>query len=233
MPYASEHMLMQWGGNFAAAAGAEGNDEFAGTLRFAGPGVLAADNDATGDVVADTFAEWWGSQYTYIPAIARLRWLKWNRIGTDGRYVNQGATRLIEFPNDVPGTVPTVYPLQVCWVSTWTTDFQRGRAARGRTYWPTAVPVTGQELGRVASGPQGNFLGALRSLIPRLNQAAQLQGGGVVASVMSDLDAGRTAAITGVRVGNRLDIQRRRDNKMPEAYQLGSIGTDPGGQIGS
>lgn len=228
MVYASEHMLLQWTGTFAKSEGAAVYDEFAGTLRFAGSNVAAADNQATCDALADVLRTWWPLQYSYTPTVASLGAIKWNRIRPDGKYANRNQTTVNMADNWRGGGAVTRYPLQVAWVATWLTNFGRGRASKGRTYFPTAVPVDSNTTGRVPAELCGNFALSCATLLADLNDAAQSQGSGIVASVMSNLDEGVTAPITGVRVGDRLDIQRRRDNSVEETYQTRWFGGDEG-----
>jgi hypothetical protein len=239
--YNREHMLLQWGGSFAAGAGQPVADQFAGTLRFAGPGIDAADTDEIGDAMALALAAWWTNSGNQIPQIARLGWVKWNRITVDGHYKSSSRTRLHTLDTAATTNTGNRFPLQVCWTTTWTTDLERGKASRGRTYWPTAVgldPAIGMRTSPAASAAMA---GASIELIRRLNTAANGgngaqvpwpgPGGGSVpgdpsalrASVMSKLGGGTQGIITGCKVGNRLDIQRRRDNDVDEVYVAAAV----------
>ena len=222
MPFSAEHMLLQWSGTFSRGSDAPVIDEFAGTLRFTGPGVEAVDNQEACDALAAVMATFWKVPAAQLPSIARLSVVKWNRIGTDGRYASQNQTTMTILDTPATGPVVPVYPTQIAWATTYRTDFSRGRASRGRNYWPTAVTVGAGEEMRTTALAARNMAGAVATLIANLNAAIRTEGGGLVASVMSDLGDGRSAAIRRVEVGNRLDIQRRRANRVDETYE----GTD-------
>lgn len=222
MPYNQEHMLFQWGGPFAQPGG-EAVDEFVGSMRFAGPGIAAADNDETAEALLADLVTFWTASANWISSFALLGWAKWNRIGTDGRYVSSTATRLVFPSSNRPGGSTAGYPLQVAWAATWTTDFARGRASKGRTFWPISVPVVPGDNMRVNAGRCEGFAAANVALIGAWNTTLNEQGSSLVASVMSDIGEGRSAPILGCRVGNRLDIQRRRDNKTDETYYQAGI----------
>lgn len=237
MVYKTEHMLLQWSGAFATTAGAQATDSFTGSLRFAGPGLDAVDTDERGQRVADALKTWWLRNDNNIPFTARLAWIKWNRIGRDGRYVKGDQTRLIFYPAQVANQNAAVYPQQVAMASSFGTDIQRGKGSRGRVFWPTNIGIN-PELGmRATQASCTNFATAVGLLIDRLNVA--VNGGTAVtypnpgavgtgttqgdaaycmASVMSNLGDGRTGQINRVIVGNRLDVQRRRDNATEEEY---------------
>lgn len=233
MAFNQEHMLFQWSGHFVTS-GNEVMDEFVGGLRFTGPGLAAADNDDVLEAMAETFMNFWGgTSANGVPDGALVDSFKWNRIGLDGRYVDSGNTRWYTPNVGRRGPVSTRYPTQVACCTTWTTDFARGRASKGRTFWPSGFPVNTDSRFRVSTAATQAMANWGINLIRALNTTTETStpvplppsGGSVspvasnlVASVMSDVGAGRTAIINGCRVGDRLDIQRRRGNRVAEVY---------------
>lgn len=226
MPYTSPHMLLQWTGLFTQGGGSSVADMFTGSLRFIGPGVAASDNQATCDALATALGDWWGTQGNFIGSYAKLGYVKWNRIGVDGHYVNQSMTQEHTYSSFPQGSQSNIYPLQVAWAATYTTTLARGRASKGRTFFPTAVPVSNADQMRVSAGNCATFVSSVRQLVLDLNGAAQTSGGTVVAAICSNLGGGVSSPITGARVGNRLDIQRRRDNNSEETYSSMAITTE-------
>lgn len=233
MPYNQEHMFFQWSGHFVTS-GNEVMDDFVGGLRFVGPGLAAADNDDVLEAMARTFMNFWsGDGRNGIPGGALVDSFKWNRIGTDGRYVDSGNTRWFTPNAGARGTTSTRYPTQVACATTWTTDFVRGRASKGRTFWPTALPVNDDSRYRINTATQERMGAWARNLIVALNnttetgtvvtvpdtgQQVPVVSSNLQAAVMSDIGTGRSSLITGIRVGDRLDIQRRRGNRVNEVY---------------
>lgn len=227
MPYNQQHMLFQWGGPFAQSGG-EAVDEFVGSMRFAGPGINEADNDEVAEDLLADLLTFWTNQANWISSFARIGWAKWNRIGVDGRYVSSTSTRIVFPTSNTPGGALAGYPLQVAWAATWTTDAARGRASKGRTFWPISVPVVVGDNLRVQGARCQAFAAANVALIGAWNSTLNDAGSSLVAQVMSDIGEGRSGPILGCRVGNRLDIQRRRDNKLDETYYQAGIA--PGGR---
>lgn len=220
MAYNQEHMLLQWGGDFRATTDSPNPiDTFVGSMRFAGPQIEAADRDEVLAALQLQLVGFWFNPAAGIPSNAYLRWTKWNRIGTDGRYVSKSATRELVVAPTRSGSQVGIYPLQVTCVTTWLTDLKRGRASKGRTFWPTALAV-GSGDARVTQAKRESLATAARSLITSFNTALSDAGSGMRAAVMSNVGDGTSALINGVRVGNRLDIQRRRDNATPELYSV-------------
>lgn len=241
MVYNQEHMLLQWGGSFR-----EGPTEtsplieiFSGSLRFAGPQLAASDNMNTLGSLARVLGLFYGSSELKAPQNTFIDSVKWNRISTSGLYVDPGATREITPVNQQGGSSPQ-FPPQVAWAMTWQTDAVRGRAARGRTFWPTAVPIGANRKASAAMSQAAAQRGM--NLIRDLNYAARnayvdpgfadappqwlvdigwtpgtvQEGSGVSAMVMSKIGSGTSRVITAVGVGDRLDVQRRRGNAMSD-----------------
>lgn len=222
MTYSANHMLLQWYGSFSKPEGPV-MDQFVGSLRFAGPEVQEANNDEVGYNLLQVLGAFWKKPTNFISTFAILQGAKWNHIGTDGKYVARDRTRNLAAQAPTPGGGGTGYPLQICWTTTWLTAAQRGRASKGRTYWPTSVPVTAGDDCRVGGVRPSEFAYSCAQMIQDMNQVMKDAGVGARAAVMSNIGAGETNFITSTRVGNRLDIQRRRDNHMPERYSPGPV----------
>lgn len=240
MPFASQHMLLQWGGSFRGTSATDPVQEiFSGSLRFQGPGIAQADDDQTLGALALVLRSFWMMTTAYIPTSAWLEQVKWNRINVDGRYASEKTRGVVV--QGVKGTESAGYPHQVAWATTWQSDVVRGKASKGRTFWPTGVPID-TSTGHVNAAFTKNMAQASALLIKNLNAAARtgaFAGGptetplwlealgyvkaptgrpeaGMSASIMSKIGAGTTRVITAAGVGDRLDIQRRRANGMTD-----------------
>ena len=221
MAYNQEHMFMQWIAYFRLGNSNTGAilEQVVGGLRWAGPGLADVDNDDTMNAAMAVLENYWQDPLARIPGPCYLTTLKWNRIGTDGRYASSAETRQV----DIPGTAGTTimrFPTQIAWATTWTTGRSRGRAHAGRTYWPTGNSLF--ENTSQFSNPQCQEK-ADRDwlLIQELTDAIRPNGNnGVSAMVMSNLGAGTSAVITGCKVGSRPDVQRRRARSIAEGYAV-------------
>jgi hypothetical protein len=234
--YEREHMLLQWGGWFADSAATPATDQFVGSLRFVGPGLDATDTQVMCQRMAEALSAWWRSgPDNFIPYTARLSWVKWNKIGTNGLYVNKTRTRIYTYPTAAITANSAVYPQQVALAVSWLTNVERGKGSRGRTFFPTNIQLDPAIGMRVPPAAATKVATSAIQLISRLNYAANTAGvdtppnwttgspgfppqdSAVRAAVMSPSGDG-TGLITRARVGNRLDIQRRRDNDIEETY---------------
>lgn len=237
MPYSAQHLLFAWTGHFYNSGG-EVLDDFAGSLRFMGPGVNDNENEEVLNALATTMLNYVADQRSGIPSNATFDNFKWNKIGTDGRYVAKNQTLMTEGTPQGGGVMTARYPSQVACATTWTTDFRRGRASKGRTFWPTAHEVSSSTRLRLPAAVALAMAEWSVELIAALNSAASTgtpvaapwpgatpppESNALAAAVMSDLGSGTSALIKGANVGDRLDIQRRRGGRLAEQYQTSSF----------
>lgn len=154
-----------------------------------------------------------------------LDWIKFNRIGLDGRYTEQ-ETVLHEFGvNPVNGTATTAnFAPQTALAVTLRTAVQRGLAARGRYF----LPIPGYQLGSSGTLSEGDrtfYATAATTFLDALNAAmAPLAGDGGAARVVvaSEVGSGAIRPVTNVAVGGALDTIRSRRTSMPEQYFEGA-----------
>nr|CRY96129.1 hypothetical protein [uncultured prokaryote] len=162
---------------------------------------------------------WFSANANLMRNDASISFLKANWIKTDGTY-DYASHPVTETLNGVRGGTPPSGPdfIDLCY--SWVTSAVRGPASKGRIY-PPNVPNTNSTLnGRTVVGltDQTAHLAAAKALLTVLHTPS---GGGtfspgVVAQATPDQNL-----IIGVRIGNVMDVQRRRKNKLQEAY-LGS-----------
>lgn len=225
--YPNPHMLLAWSGEFMAGDTTfTAVDQFAGSLRFDGAGVLTMQRAEVLDGLVTALTAFWKRGDSFIPNRARLRTIKWNLVNGDGRYANKTAT-LERRDLDVAGTASMIHPLQVSWCATWLADQKRGLATRGRTYFPTGVEISSSQF-TVTETNCRTFQRSLTQLIRDLNAVTSTdQDHQVRASIVSNQREGATHPITVVGVGDRLDIQRRRAESQPEARYTGPVVVAP------
>lgn len=114
----------------------------------------------------------------------------------------------------------TTYPAQIALVASLMSEKKRGIASHGRMYLPgVAAPIDGT--GKMT----GSFYPAIATKVGAFFQTlvtdATLPGYPVLASKGKAglfAGAGETQGITGIKVGNVYDTQRRRRNALVESY---------------
>ena len=183
------------------------------TLHMEGAGMPTADA-ALDDLVQDLSTWMVASQSA---SSASLAWVKFNEIDpVSRRYKSATETyeRILTTP--VRGSVEgNGMPQQTLCVSLLT-GAKRGLASRGRFYPPATVLSLGAD-GTVSKTGVNLVASAARTLINSLNNwpGTDTPFNGQVVVLGGN---GTTRNVTAVSVGNVMDTQRRRRNKLRESY---------------
>lgn len=221
MAFDIQHVIMQWGGKL------NGPESWTCSLRLARPGGGVGSAVPTQDdllswlngSLKDAVSAYHSRADTYIHPSAKLSFVKANRVGTDGRYLDQSTNEYL-YPDIAGGGYATeIHPNQCTIAVSLTTGYTRGAAHRGRFYLPApATPIeatTGLMPASVATSLAGStktFLEAVAD-VPGLDTPLSL-----TPCVMSQRSGGAHRPITGVEVGRVVDTQRRRRKSIPERY---------------
>ena len=148
---------------------------------------------------------------------AALAWVKFNEIDpVSRRYKSATETHERILTTPVKGGVEGAgMPQQTLCVSLLT-GAKRGLASRGRFYPPATVLSLGAD-GTVGDSAVTRVAQAARTLITNLNNwpGTDTPLGGQVVVLGGN---GTTRPVTAVSVGNVMDTQRRRRNKLRESY---------------
>ena len=174
----------------------------------------------------------WANINTAYQSFTEFQSVKLARIGADGKYVGDEGPFTAELPSgDRPGGQFAVAPLPAqCAVAvTLTTGVLRGLANKGRVYLP--APHAGRtSQGGLDVATQTLLAEQFRNFLQSLNTlGVGVGGGGARTAVMSDTRSGASRWITGVEVGRRIDIQRRRAETIPEQYLPRPVAVPPAG----
>ncbi len=208
-PFSVAHLYLQWGGTLP------GGDEWSCGLRLQPVGQGVANNlQSRVDAAAAAVEAFHTNGQSLISSRAILTFTKLNAIGVNGRYIAD--TTLEHVHANVPGGgLDTRTPAnQVTLVVSLLTGFSRGAAHRGRFYMPLPSTVV-QADGRIATGDRDVVKTSATTFIAALNA---IDAGFKVAVMSRKVGAAIGRNVTGVEVGRVLDTQRRRRNKLVEAY---------------
>ena len=205
---------LTWGGTF------DGEEEiWSNNLSLVPDGnfpVYWDDATVSPQIIAAVNA-WHTSDGAGISNRCKLAWIKIANIRTDGTYGDEPF--IYDFPTPVSGgsigSIETTRSLAV----SFKTQFARGKAANGRFYIP-AFNENVSTNGRLATATQENVLEAAVLFIDAINAALEpaIAGSARVGVTANAEVAPRHAVATTVRVGDVIDSQRRRKNKMLENY---------------
>lgn len=147
-----------------------------------------------------------------------LETIKFNEIGTDGRYASASDTVMEEFETGYPGAVTATVPPQVALAITLRTAKRRGRAHAGRFFIPWGGGSIGAD-GRIPASTQTNVAASVTTFLDALNTAAA--GIGRLA-VASDVGVGAIEYVTHCEVGGVLDTIRTRRKSLDELRVAGA-----------
>lgn len=218
MPYKEDHYLLTVKGTRASQSA---TDEWQFGLRISESTAFTPANfedaltDARGDVET-----WWGAIRQLYGAATKVTSCKFARIGTDGLYEPQD--RVSEQDITValqPGTSASPnLPGQIATVITLLTNTTRGLASKGRIFLPALSTASVNTDGSIFGPHVETIADATVTLLNNLNNwpggDTGQQFGRVI--VASKVGAGEERDVTGIRVGRRFDVQRRRAEKFPE-----------------
>jgi hypothetical protein len=219
MPNFPPHAYVQLSGKLDLHIAGDKADIWSSGMRILGntgagsPGFLANEETYL-DYAVPRLKAWFVLAASLIRSDATLDTIKINNILPNGHY-QDGTTHLRTF-TPVAGAVsgsglPTF--TSVAW--SWSTAQQRGLASKGRNYLPnTYVWLAGSGITTVSRtahvAAAKAFLTAMSGTLP--------ESEGAVVAVVSGVRAGASNLITGVRVGDLIDVQERRRNATPESY---------------
>jgi hypothetical protein len=134
------------------------------------------------------------------------------------------------YPTPLAGGGSTqALPPQITLAATMTSDKQRGLASKGRMYLPGLNAGINGDNGRIDSGFVGTLATAFKTFLDSVNSAADTPGNVILASkghrdksVIPPAPpvwfAGEAAWVTGCRLGDVYDTQRRRRDSLAETY---------------
>jgi hypothetical protein len=135
------------------------------------------------------------------------------------------------YPSPVAGGYTSnVLPAQITLAATLTSDNQRGLASKGRMYLPGLNELVDTGTGKLSTTYTGVLATSFKAFLDAVNVGSGVPGKVILASKghkTQDLDengqpeylAGKSAWVTGCRIGNVYDTQRRRRNGLAETYE--------------
>lgn len=196
-----------------------------------GAGLFMNVDDWLDDQVAPALDTWTGQ--SGISDDLRLDWIKVFPIGASttppGKSIpapgqSQGSPMLLSYTSSNPtgDDGANLLPLQNALVASHLTNVT-GRKGRGRVFRAGLSANANDTKGMVPSTIQGYLKDAEISLLEALGTDLGLTGDIKVRPCVIGSPWTSYGVITSVRVGNRIDTQRRRRNAVPESYSSGAV----------
>jgi hypothetical protein len=183
---------------------------------------------------AQNIATAWQTFFTaptsYISDSYKTTQVKVAMIETDGR-TNLDEIDYYLYPTPISGGGGSATnPPQITLAATLTSDNQRGLASKGRMYLPGISLGVNNATGKITTSFVTSVVANFKTFLDSVNTAAGTSGKVILASKgrrTQNLGTdgqpiyidGRSAWVTGCRIGDVLDTQRRRRNGLVETYQ--------------
>lgn len=166
---------------------------------------------ATGDSGNTGLAKWFTDSVSHIGNATQLNWVKCVNIGANGDYT--GAPAIYQFGTPVLGGSAADAPSFCCVALSWTTGKSFGRARGGRIY-PPNFGATRSSGAQITSSVQADLVQSALEFLSAVDVSGDQYD--FNPSVVSA--SGVSNPITGVRVGNIYDTQRKRKDATRETY---------------
>lgn len=187
----------------------------------------AGDPAGSAQDIAEYWSTFWTTANSVISIYYRTLEVKVAQLGTDGK-TDLASIDYYTLPTPVTGGGGgSAQPPQTSLVATLTSDVQRGLGSKGRMYLPginSAVTNTG----KVTATTPTNVSLNLKTMFDAINADADIPGSVILAShghKLTTVPGGDVTYIepvntlvTGLRIGDVYDTQRRRRNGLSEVY---------------
>lgn len=193
-----------------------------------------ADADLPNQQLVDDIATAWKNFFTGVGQNISSNWstdyVKIASMGTDGRS-DSGDTVYSTYVTQPTGSGGNLYPPQIALAATLTSTKPRGVGAKGRMYLP-GLSIGIDTTGHVNGAGLTAVLTAFKTFLNACNASTATDNVVILASHGSINKDGTpkiggsapiNKAVTGIKIGNVYDTQRRRRNQLPETYQSLSL----------
>lgn len=198
-------------------------------------GNLNSDAPDPGTTSASGIAPFWTTFFTAastkVATVYKTHQIKVSQLEPDGD-VDLSRIDIYDYPEPITGThTLNLYPPQITLAATLTSDLQRGLASKGRMYLPGIAADVTTTSPKISATDASNVATNLKTFFDGVNASGAVSGVAILASKghKVDLDpttpdtysytGGKVAEVTGLRVGDVFDTQRRRRDGIQELFQ--------------
>lgn len=148
----------------------------------------------------------------FLSTEGQLEYIRTSYVGADGRETAVAITNLAQ---PIPGTGQWQHDSQTCVCISLLSNLP-GASNRGRFYWP-ALNADLDNTGRIVNGARDALVNEVAGWVADVGNSGDGFLVKMIPSIVSTTK-GTARAIQSVRVGNRLDVQRRRADGQKESY---------------
>ena len=233
MAFPTNYVKMTWGGTLAA-----GQDIWScGLYLDAGLGNINPIDEAQWAAIGELLPTYAAAVRqlhtdtdTRIPNNVRLEWLKLAYLDVNGSYKAEAHEYI--YPSPVGGGMASAYIPQVACVVTLVSEKYKDPGKYNRFYLPAANTTTAGSYKMTATETEGVAASAA-AFIEALDQVYSGETGettwaGTIRPVVASKSYNQIMPVVSLRVGDVLDTQRRRRNKVYENYNEIAVDVVPG-----
>lgn len=218
MPYNTKHIKLTFGGTVA------GQDIWSNSFSLT-PSVVANAEAAFEALSPNSFVTLATNFYTVgggsMATYNSLDYIKLALIGENGKTI--GEPKQYDFAPRLFGKYTgSVIPQSSIVISTLSA-IPRGLASKGRFFPPSGFSDVSGTDGRLAPAAVTSLMTKVKTFLDAINTAGGTGVNQVKLSILSSVGAGATQNISGFRIGNLVDVQRRRRNRLTETYVEDSL----------
>lgn len=171
--------------------------------------------------IAQACLDFWNTNANDIPSGWGLSSTKIALIGTNGKYQEFSSAYEFIHETPVPGPTPVASAPQLSAVVTVNSIRPRDPGRYNRFYVPTTAASNGPY--KIQPTATASLADTTVTMLNEISDVMTGTGTEVIPLVVSASGAGSASPVIAVRVGDVIDTQRRRRNKLPETYTVRSL----------
>lgn len=225
MAYASEQLYVTWGGTIGTAATGEVWQCGVHYAPITPSGVVGNPTQAQADALWNQLSGYHAATQAGIANAAKMTFVKVAHLDIQGEYttdpvISDHSAEPVSGGVGVGTSIP-----QGTVAVTMHSGTTFGKANYGRFYLPWAS-FSVSDSGHIGSGQVGNLLTLTTNVFEACYTAVNTNsasGGTLALTNMSQVGAGTNKRPTQWRIGDVVDTQRRRRNRIAENYQTGAL----------
>lgn len=142
--------------------------------------------------------------------------IKMALIGVDGKTI--GEPKVYYYSTPQAGTYSGSVIPQASIAVSLVTDLPRGLASKGRIFLPSGFGDVGNTDGKLSTVTTNAIATRTKTFLDAINTIGDSVVPAGAIAITSNVRTGAVNTVTGVRVGNLVDVQRRRRNRLTETY---------------
>lgn len=222
MAYPQPIVRLSVGGSVA------GEDVWTNGLTIGANGTQGA-NDLFLSLTPDQFIPAVNAFYATGPYSANpyntVEWIKLALVGVDGKYLRDA--KIYDYPTPRQGTGSFGASPHDTMVLSLLTATKRGLARRGRIYLPSGFASIAPATGRVVPADVTALVAKSKTYLDAINAIVKVQNINNRICIASDVREGMIRQVTDLEIGNLMDNQSRRRNRLDETYVAATLATTP------